>query len=163
VITPEITSLSPAEARTLLQAAKGNRLEALYVLAVTTGMRQCEILGLSWDDVDLEAGVVRVRRTLTLARGDPRLAEPKTRGSRHSIRLTSSAVEALGRHREQQEAERDAAGDNWNDYGLVFTTRIGTPVRRAKLHAESWEPLLRLAGLPTRGSTISGTPARRYC
>jgi integrase len=78
---PEVTPLSPAEARQLLEAAGGDRLEALYVLAVTTGMRQGEILGLGWEDADLEAGVVRVRRTLTLARGGPRLAEPKTRAA----------------------------------------------------------------------------------
>ena len=106
----EITPLSPTQqSRTLLQAAKGNRLEALYVLAVTTGMRQCEILGLSWDDVDLEAGVVRVRRTLTLARGDPRLAELKTPKTRRQIRLTTSAMEAFERHRENQETELAAS------------------------------------------------------
>jgi integrase len=110
-------------------------------------MRQGEILGLGWEDTDLDEGTVRVRRTLTLARGGPRLAEPKTRGSRRQIRLTVRAVEALGRHWERQGAERAAAGDNWNDQGLVFTTTIGTPIRRAKLHRESWKPLLRRAGV----------------
>ena len=86
------------------------------------------------------------RRTLTLARGGPRLAEPKTRGSRRRIRLTAGAIEALGRHRGRQEAERAAAGDNWNDQGLVFATRVGTPIHRANLHHESWKPLLRRAG-----------------
>ena len=111
-------------------------------------MRQGEILGLGWEDVDLDAGAVRIRRTLTLARGSPRLTEPKTRGSRRQIRLTAPAVEALGRHRERQQAERAASNGPWADQGLVFTTRIGTPIRRAKLHAESWKPLLRDAGLP---------------
>ncbi len=67
VCTPEMRPLSPIQARTLLDAARGDRLEALYVLAVTTGMRQGELLGLGWEDVDLESGVVRVSRTLTLA------------------------------------------------------------------------------------------------
>jgi integrase len=148
VSTPEMSPLSPIQARTLLQAAKGNRLETLYVLAVSTGMRQGELLGLGWEDVDLEAGVVRVRRTLTLAKGGPRLTEPKTKGSRRSIRLTASAVEALERHRECQEAERAARGDGWNAWGLVFCTRRGTPIRRDNLHDEHWKPLLRRAGLP---------------
>lgn len=100
--TPNIAPLSATQVRTLLQTAEGNRLEALYVPAVTTGMRQGELLGLGWEDVDLEEGLVRVRRTLTLARGGPRLTEPKTRGSRRSIRLTSGAVEPLERHRECQ-------------------------------------------------------------
>ena len=69
VRTPEMRPLSSVQARTLLEAAKGNRLEALYVLTVTTGMRQGELLGLGWEDVDLEARTVRVRRTLTLAKG----------------------------------------------------------------------------------------------
>ena len=116
------------------------------MLAVSTGMRQGEILDLGWEDVDLEAGTVMVRRTLTLSRGGPHLAEPKTSRSRQ-IRLTAGAVEALGRHRGRQEAERAAAGDNWNDQGLVFTTRIGTPIRRVKLHRESWKLLLRRAGV----------------
>jgi integrase len=145
---PEIRPLSPIQARTLLDAAKGNRLEALYVLAVTTGMRQGELLGLGWEDVDLESRTVRVRRTLTLAKGGPRLTEPKTRGSRRSIRLTASAVEALERHRERQEAEGAASKGYWGDRGLVFRTRRGTPIRRDNLHDKHWKPLLRRAGLP---------------
>jgi integrase len=148
VVTPEMRPLSPIQARQLLQVAKANRLEALYVLAVTTGMRQGELLGLGWEDVDLEAGVVRVRRTLTLAKGGPRLTEPKTRGSRRSIRLTASAVETLERHRERQEAEVAARGGEWIEWGLVFCTRRGTPIRRDNLHDRCWKPLLRRAGLP---------------
>jgi len=148
VHTPEMRPLSPTQARTLLQAAKGNRLEALYVLAVTTGMRQGELLGLGWDDLDPDAGVVRVRRTLTLAKGGPRLTEPKTPKSRRSIRLTSGAVAALERHRERQKAERSASGGKWNDRDLVFCTRRGAPIRRDNLHDKHWKPLLRRAGLP---------------
>ena len=111
-------------------------------------MRQGELLGLKWEDVDLGSGTVRVRRTLTLARGSPRLTEPKTRGSRRSIALTTSAAVALERHRERQEAERAAAGDKWREHGLVFPTRVGTPKRRDNLHDKSWKPLLRRAGLP---------------
>lgn len=148
VRTPEMSPLSPTQARTLLQAATGNRLEALYVLAVTTGMRQGELLGLGWEDVDPEARTVRVRRTLTLAKGGPRLTEPKTRGSRRSIRLTALAVEALERHRARQECEGAAAGGVWNEWALVFCTRRGTPIRRDNLHDKHWKPLLRRSGLP---------------
>jgi integrase len=140
--------LSPTQARTLLDAVEGNRLEALYVLAVTTGMRQGELLGLGWEDVDPEAGTVRVRRTLTLAKGGPRLTEPKTKGSRRSIRLTASAVEALVRHRVRQDSEGAAAGGKWNDWDLVFCTRRGTPIRRDNLHDKHWKPLLKRSGLP---------------
>jgi integrase len=148
VRTPEMRPLSPIQARQLLQAARSDRLETLYVLAVTTGMRQGELLALGWEDVDSEEGVVRVRRTLTLAKGGPRLTEPKTPRSRRQIRLTTGAVDTLERHRERQEAERAAAGDMWNELGLVFCTRRGTPIRRDNLHAKHWKPLLRRAGLP---------------
>jgi integrase len=148
VRTPEMRPLSPIQARTLLQTASGNRLDALYVLAVTTGMRQGELLGLGWEDVDPEEGVVRVRRTLTLAKGGPRLTEPKTRGSRRSIRLTASAVEALERHRVRQDNEGAARGHKWNDWDLVFCTKRGTPIRRDNLHDKHWKPLLRRSGLP---------------
>jgi integrase len=142
VSTPEMSPLSPIQARILLQAAKGNRLEALYVLAVTTGMRQGELLGLRWEDVDLGARTVRVRRTLTLAKGGPRLTEPKTLRSRRSIRLTTGAVDTLERHRKRQVAKRAARGDGWNDQRLVFCTRRGTPIRRDNLHDKHWKPLL---------------------
>jgi len=148
VRTPEMSPLSPAQARTLLAAAEGNRLEALYVLAVSTGMRQGELLGLGWEDVDLDARTVRVRRTLTLAKGGPRLTEPKTKGSRRSIRLTVSAVDALERHQARQQSESAARGHGWNTLGLVFCTRQGTPIRRDNPHDKHWKPLLGRAGVP---------------
>ena len=111
-------------------------------------MRQGELLGLKWEGVDLEASTVRVRRTLTLAKGGPRLTEPKTKGSRRSIRLTVSAVDALERHRVRQDSEGSARGHDWNAWDLVFCTRRGTPIRRDNLHNKHWKPLLRRAVLP---------------
>ncbi len=61
----EMQPLSPEQVKVLLQATRDDRFEALYVLAVTTGLRQGELLGLKWDDVDLETGMLRVRRTLS--------------------------------------------------------------------------------------------------
>jgi len=71
--------LSPAEARKLLDAAQGDRLEALYVLAVTTGMRQGELLALKWQDVDLGNATVSVRRTLTRSGGRYTLGSQRRR------------------------------------------------------------------------------------
>src|SRR4028118_153710 len=95
--------LTPAQARTLLEAAhaESSDLEALYVLAVTTGLRQGELLGLKWDDVDLEGGMLQVRRTLTTAKGGPVLSAPKTRGSRRSVKLPPTAPDALRSSQEQ--------------------------------------------------------------
>src|SRR5918994_3349578 len=96
----EMRPLSPEEAATFMEAAHGDKLEALYVLAVHTGMRQGELLALKWDDVDLNEGVIRVRRTLMRSGGRIALGEPKTRGSRRSIYLTGAAVQALRAHLE---------------------------------------------------------------
>jgi integrase len=75
--------LSPDEVRRLLEAASGDRLEALYVLAINTGMRRGELLGLKWSDVDLEGGRLSIRRTLTRTDNGKRVAlgAPKTKRS----------------------------------------------------------------------------------
>src|SRR5215216_7306865 len=80
----EMHPLTPEQAKVLLQTAHetGDRLEALYVLAINTGLRQGELLGLKWDDVDLEDGSLQVRRTLTMTKDDPVFTSPKTTGSR---------------------------------------------------------------------------------
>jgi integrase len=74
----EMRPLTPEQVKALLEAARGDRLEALYLLAVTTGLRQGELLGLKWEDVDLEEGKLQVRRTLATAKGGPALTAPKT-------------------------------------------------------------------------------------
>jgi len=66
----EINPLSPEQARTFLKAVRGDRLEALYVLALHRGLRQGELLGLRWDDLDLEAGTLQVRPSYAATRGD---------------------------------------------------------------------------------------------
>ena len=117
----EIRPLSPAQARAFLQAAgeTGDRFEAAYVLAVHCGLRRGEILGLKWDDLDLEAGTLQVRRTLSEARAGQRFELPKN-GKGRSIRLTSQAVEALRGHLGRQLQEIAEVGDLYRGHGLVF-------------------------------------------
>lgn len=149
--TKEMRPLSAEEVRTLLEAAHGNRLEALYVLAVTTGMRRGELLGLKWSDVDLENGRLSIRRALTRTGNGKRfaLAETKTKGSRRrTVKLTQRAVEALRSHLERQLAEIEAARDIYEDYGVVFTTEAGTPINPSNLRQRNFAPLLKKAGLP---------------
>jgi integrase len=149
--TPEeMRPLSAEEVRKLLEAAHGDRLEALYVLAVHTGMRRGELLGLKWDDVNLENATVRVRRTLTRIDNGRRLAlgPPKNKKSRRSVRLTARAVESLRSHLERQLAEIEALGDLYKDQGLVFTTEAGTLINPSNLRQRSLAPLLKRAGLP---------------
>ncbi|MBD0253312.1 MAG: site-specific integrase [Rubrobacter sp.] len=144
----EMRPLTSEEARRLLQEARGNRLEALYVLAVTTGMRQGELLALRWQDVHIENGVLSVRRTLTRNGGGIEMGEPKTKKSRRSIRLTPRAVEALESHLERQLRDRGILGDRYEDRGLLFTTGTGGPINPSNLRQKSFARLLKEAGLP---------------
>jgi len=143
----EIRPLTPEQVKMLLEAASGDRLEALYVLAVHTGLRQGELLGLKWDDIDLETGTLQVRRALTTAKGGPRLAAPKTKGSRRRVSLTGSAAQALKSHLERQLEEIDRAGSLWQENGLVFASETGAPLDRRDLTSRRFKPLLKRAGL----------------
>ena len=93
----EIAPLTPDRARAFLKAARGDRFEALFVLALHCGLREGELLGLRWDDVDLEAGTLRVRRTLSETRDGP-IFEPPKNGKGRNVPLTGAAVEALRDH-----------------------------------------------------------------
>lgn len=146
----EMRTLTAEQVRTLLKAAKEDRLYALYVLAVTTGMRQGELLGLRWEDVDLERSRLHVRCQLSWPAGQgPRLVEPKSATGRRTIELPPLAVAALKEHRRRQAEERLRAGSEWrNEWGLVFTTVLGTPIHPANLVHYSFYRLLAKAGLP---------------
>jgi integrase len=147
-VPKEMVALSADETRRLLEAARGDRLEALYTVAVHTGMRQGEMLALRWQDVDVENAVVSVRRTLTRRGGKIAFGEPKTKKSRRSIRLTAQAVEALRSHLERQLWEIEILGDRYQDQGLVFTTDTGGLINPSNLRQRSFAPLLKRAGLP---------------
>ncbi len=124
----EMAVLSPEETRALLGTAAGDGLEALFVLALSTGMRQGELLGLRWKGVDLEAGRLHVTTSLQWTRDGPVFAEPKTARSRRQITLTQAAVDALRHHRVEQAQERLQLGASWEDNDLVFSNYIGRPV-----------------------------------
>ncbi len=143
----EIHPLDAEQAKRILEAARGNRLEALYVLAVTAGLRIGELLGLRWEDVDLDAATLRVRRTRSQAKTGPAFTAPKN-GKGRSIRLTGRAVEALKSHKAAQNAERLKLGDLWEDNGLIFCTTAGRPLDFRNVATASFKPLLKKAGLP---------------
>jgi integrase len=144
----EMRPLSAEQVKVLLEVARGDRLEALYVLAIHTGLRQGELLGLKWEDVDLESGTLRVRRTLVTAKGGPVLTAPKTKGSRRSVKLTQDAVEALRSHLKHQLQEIDRAGSLWRENGLMFASESGEPLDRRYLTSCRYKALLKRAELP---------------
>ncbi|MDP8974026.1 MAG: site-specific integrase [Actinomycetota bacterium] len=143
----EVSPLSNEEARRLLDTAKADRLEALYVVAVQSGLPQGELLALKWEDVNLEARTCQVRRTLTRNGGKLAVGLTKTAG-RRTVKLTRDATEALQDHLERQLAEIDKAGDSWQENGLVFCTGKGTLINPTNLRRRSLAPLLQRAGLP---------------
>lgn len=137
-VKSEIEPLTQDEMRTLLDASRGDRLHALYMLAVTTGMRQGELIGLMWKDVDLDGGTLRVNRSVY----EGVISPPKTNAGRRTIRLSKLAVSALRSHRIDA-ATRSERISEW-----VFPNASGTPIGHQNLHNRSWKPLLRKAGLP---------------
>jgi integrase len=143
----EMNPLDNEEVKRLLEAAHGERLEALFVVAVTAGLRIGELLGLRWEDIDLERGTMRVARTLSRAKSGPRFTTPKN-GKGRAIALTRQAVEALWSHRKRQNEERLKVGTLWEDQGLVFPSTMGKPLSRDSVDRRSFKPLLERAGLP---------------
>ena len=142
----EIRPFTEEEARTFLAAVRDQRLEALYVTALTLGMRQGEILGLRWDDVDLDQGMLAIRRTLVRINGVVSFPEPKTERSKRVLWLPQITINALHVHRTRQLEERLIAGSSWIDTRLVFTTETGEPLRDTNV-TKAFQKLLSLAGL----------------
>jgi integrase len=144
----EKVMLSLSQIKGLLDAAKCHRQEALIVLAVTTGARSGELLGLTWDCVDFERGEIKINKSLQKQEHGFALGETKTRASRRTVALSSLAREALARHRQRQEREARDAVVWQNDEGFVFTTTAGTKLNSANVLRRDFRPLLRQAGLP---------------
>jgi integrase len=143
----EIQPITPEQARQFLEAIKGNRLEALFTVALSLGLRRGEALGLRWQDIDFEKRTLRVHQSLARINKKLVLSEPKTKSSRRILDLPATLAARLKEHRTRQLEDRMAVGTRWVETGLVFTSGIGTPVdpRHVKRHLD---PLLTKAGLP---------------
>ena len=138
--------LDVAEAERLFEVISGERLEALYVLALMTGLRRGELLALRWDDIDLGSRQLHVRRAMQRVDGKLQVVEPKTSSSRRTVVLPRLAVRHLQEHKKRQDAERQALGEAWREHGLVFASSIGTPVEPRNVNRR-WDELRRRAGL----------------
>lgn len=144
----EITVLTQEQVTTLLAATESDYHRALYTLAVTTGMRQGELLGLKWGDIDLGSGRLQVRRTLQRQRAAGLVFEsPKTAKSRRTIVLSKVAIEALQKHRLVQVEERLRLGPAWSDSDLVFPGPLGGPRDPGKV-TYAFKQALEKNGLP---------------
>jgi integrase len=142
-----VEPMPPDQARRLLEALRGHRWEALYVVALATGLRRGELLGLRWKDVDLDSGQITVRHALQRVDGKLTLVEPKTERSRRTVPLPASVGGVLRRHRTTQNEHRLLLGGTWQDLGFVFTTGHGTPLGGSNV-TRAFQGLLDKAELP---------------
>jgi integrase len=124
----EMHTLSEEEVGRLFEATRGHHLHALWVLLATTGLRLGEARGLLWSDIDFTNGRLVVNRALQRQTGSGYVfVEPKTARSRRTVYLAPGTISALMEHRRRQVADQLAAGPEWSNMGLVFTTAIGRP------------------------------------
>jgi integrase len=146
----EMKALSPDDAARFLDAASGDRWGLIYLLALITGMRPEEYLGLQWKDIDAERGIITVQRALCWRRrgGGWYFGEPKTAKSRRSIPIPFSVIQRLKDHKRHQGEERLKAGPKYQNFDLVFATPAGGPLMQQNLLRRHFKPILRRAGLP---------------
>jgi integrase len=163
----EVEPYEVSEVRRLLEAAAQHRNSARWAIALALGLRQGEALGLKWDDVDLDKGTIRIRRSRIRPRyehgcgGDcglpagrcpqrrntrPVSGDVKSKAGRRTIGLPAPLVALLRRHRAEQDAERALARQLWRDEGWVFATPTGGPLNHNTDYHE-WKRLLKVAGL----------------
>ncbi|HHW15667.1 MAG TPA: site-specific integrase [Firmicutes bacterium] len=143
----QMQTLTVEQVHALLEAARATGRYALYLMAVSTGLRQGELLALRWDDVDLDTGILSVRQTIA-RRGDPgQFSSPKTHRSTRPVALSPGLVAVLKEHRAAQEQEKADWGHVWKEHGLVFPSEVGTPISPRNL-VRQFKCLLKRAGLP---------------
>jgi integrase len=166
----QIETLAADEAYHLMEHTRDDRLGALFATALYTGMRQGELLGLRWPDVDLEAGTIRVRQAVQKIDGEWQFVEPKSANGRRTLPLPEPARDVLRRQKERVREMRQHADDAWTEFGLVFPSALGTPLDSSNV-THHLQRQLDAAGLPrvsfhalrhTCGSLLhqEGVPAR---
>ncbi len=131
----------------LLKGSKGHSLEAFIWLGLVLGLRNGELHGLHWSNIDWEERTLKVERTLTRLKGRFIEGDPKTKKSKRTIVLPLFLAASLKRHRERQEAQHAKAGDAWQALDLVFCGPLGGYRHQTKTR-ENFNRLLKKIGLP---------------
>jgi integrase len=144
----EMQVWNDSQVSVFLMTAESSRHKALYHVAITTGMRQAEILGLQWSDVDWDRGTIQVRRQLQRVRGKGwSFLEPKTRNGRRKIILSKGTLIALHFHKERQRFSISIAGERWQKHELIFPNSVGNPMDPSNLRKD-FNRLMSDADLP---------------
>jgi integrase len=145
--TKTVQPYTVREARVLLKAATDDRLEARWVIAVSLGLRQGEVLGLGWQHIDFARRLITVERALQRQPGGNLALQPtKTARSNRVVPMPDAVADALERRRRLQLADRDLVGDGWPGSDLVFTTQLGTPIHPRNDY-RAFQALVRRAGI----------------
>lgn len=144
---PEMYVMSGAEVNRLLNVTEGDRLHALYVTAIHTGMRRGELFGLRWSDIDLDEGVAWVRQSLQTPGKNPVFSTPKS-GKARLVPLAEEVIDALTSLKVDQEIERAHYGQDYRDYDLVFCQQTGAPIDGSSFARWNWYKMRDAAGLP---------------
>lgn len=135
------------QAQAFIATAGHDRLAIAFLLALGTGLREGEILGLRWSDVDLERGTLRVEQTQKRAEKGYTMGRPKTDASERSIPLDTTVLNALRQHRTAQKRNRVLLGPDYRHHDLVVCTGIGTPILPSNLR-RTFDRLQAKAGVP---------------
>lgn len=135
---------TPEETRCFLKAAEDDKFYALFVLALFTGMRRGELLALKWQEIDFEKGVIQVNNTLSKQRT---LETTKTEKSQRGVLVTENVLDILRQHKLRQLEKRIKVGQKYQDYGLIFCTRLGTPLNAENLVKRHYFPIIEKAGV----------------
>ncbi len=131
----EMQVLDEQQVRSLLIAARGNRLEMLYKVAITTGLRKGELLALKWSDLDWDTHQLNVQRQVQRVPGKGLIyTQPKTEAGRRTIILGSDTIVGLKEHQKRQWHEKEFMGDRWQECDLIFPCTIGTPFSQSNLN-----------------------------
>jgi integrase len=144
----EMKTLNDSQVRVLLSASKGTRNEALFWLAVSTGMRQGEILGLKWSDLDWRMKRLQIQRQLQRLTGEGLVfTEPKTSAGKRAIVLSATMIEKLREYLALQQQERQLAGEKWEENDLIFPNWNGKPQHQRYVY-QDFKDTLKKTGLP---------------
>ena len=144
----EMKIYDESQVNQMLVSSKNNRLDALYHFAVTTGMRQIELLGLKWADLNWKNQTIKIERQLVRPDGRGiQSAPPKTKFGRRILTLGTRTIEVLKCHKKHQQSEVQSAGDRWIEHDLIFPNTLGNPIHPRNLLRDFYQ-LLRDAGLP---------------
>ncbi len=138
----QITTLNDGQVSDLFQVTEGTRWYALFVLAITTGMRQGELFGLKWENVNLQRRMIAVCHSLEELSGKLRLKEPKSKSGRRQITMSNGATMALERHREILEIE------GLQEVEIVFPDSVGNFLRKSNFERRVWKPFRTKAEIP---------------